>query len=194
MGVPAGIPFAAAAGAMGAIQIATIAAAATGGRITEMGVDVSSGGKLSGAGTGVSDSIPAMLSNGEYVINAAQTMKYAPVLAAINSGLSDEVISKRLGQGMGTARQNFRVGGMAGGGMASLSAMSDKSSTYSPSGVTTSGDAATYNTTNINISGNVDQRSIDQIRKVISQSPKQVEGASAQGTRNMSGLRRPRGR
>jgi tape measure domain-containing protein len=45
-----------------------------------------SGGYISGAGTSTSDSIPAMLSNGEYVINAASTKKFLPLLQAINSG------------------------------------------------------------------------------------------------------------
>ena len=37
---------------------------------------MASGGFVSGAGTGTSDSIPAMLSNGEYVINADSVKKY----------------------------------------------------------------------------------------------------------------------
>lgn len=45
-----------------------------------------SGGYVSGKGTGSSDSIPAMLSNGEFVINAAATRKFAPLLGAINAG------------------------------------------------------------------------------------------------------------
>jgi lambda family phage tail tape measure protein len=44
------------------------------------------GGHISGPGTGTSDSIPAMLSNGEYVINAASTRKYRGLLESINSG------------------------------------------------------------------------------------------------------------
>ncbi|CAB3746436.1 phage tail length tape measure family protein [Paraburkholderia humisilvae] len=44
------------------------------------------GGSIVGAGTGTSDSIPAMLSNGEYVINAASTKKYRSLLESINSG------------------------------------------------------------------------------------------------------------
>jgi hypothetical protein len=41
-----------------------------------------------GAGTGTSDSIPAMLSNGEFVINANATAKNRSLLEAINSGKS----------------------------------------------------------------------------------------------------------
>ena len=44
------------------------------------------GGYVSGRGTGTSDSIPAMLSNGEFVVNAKATKKFAPLLSSINSG------------------------------------------------------------------------------------------------------------
>lgn len=44
------------------------------------------GGWVSGPGTGRSDSIPARLSKGEYVVNAASAKKFAPLLEAMNSG------------------------------------------------------------------------------------------------------------
>lgn len=44
------------------------------------------GGAISGPGTSTSDSIPAMLSSGEYVINAASTRKYRSLLDSINHG------------------------------------------------------------------------------------------------------------
>lgn len=44
------------------------------------------GGHIRGPGTGTSDSIPIMASNGEYVINAKATRKHLPLLEAINSG------------------------------------------------------------------------------------------------------------
>lgn len=48
-----------------------------------------SGGYISGPGTSTSDSIPAMLSNGEYVINADAVSRVgAPLLDAINQGSS----------------------------------------------------------------------------------------------------------
>ena len=48
-----------------------------------------SGGYISGPGTSTSDSIPAMLSNGEYVINADAVSRVgAPLLDAINQGRS----------------------------------------------------------------------------------------------------------
>lgn len=44
------------------------------------------GGYVSGPGTGKSDSIPAMLSNGEYVMTAAATRKYGAILDQMNAG------------------------------------------------------------------------------------------------------------
>jgi hypothetical protein len=44
------------------------------------------GGMLSGPGTGTSDSIPAMVSNGEYVVNAQATRRNRGLLEAINRG------------------------------------------------------------------------------------------------------------
>ena len=44
------------------------------------------GGYVSGPGTGTSDDIPALLSNGEFVINAEATRKFGPLLSDINSG------------------------------------------------------------------------------------------------------------
>ncbi|MBZ0184016.1 MAG: hypothetical protein K8F60_16280 [Melioribacteraceae bacterium] len=43
------------------------------------------GGYVTGAGTSTSDSIPAMLSNGEFVVNAKSTTAFRPLLEAINS-------------------------------------------------------------------------------------------------------------
>lgn len=50
------------------------------------GLKLAGGGHVSGPGTGRSDSIPAMLSNGEYVINARATRRNRELLDAINSG------------------------------------------------------------------------------------------------------------
>jgi hypothetical protein len=43
------------------------------------------GGLITGPGTETSDSIPAFLSNGEYVINARSTRMFQPILSAINT-------------------------------------------------------------------------------------------------------------
>ena len=46
-----------------------------------------SGGAIRGPGSGTSDSIPARLSNGEYVINAKAAKKWGlPLLNALNAG------------------------------------------------------------------------------------------------------------
>ena len=42
------------------------------------------GGPVVGPGTGRSDSIPALLSNGEFVVNAAASKRYRPLLDALN--------------------------------------------------------------------------------------------------------------
>ncbi|MFB8031322.1 hypothetical protein, partial [Streptomyces sp. NPDC055990] len=44
------------------------------------------GGFIRGPGSATSDSIPVMLSNGEYVVNAASTARALPLLEAINAG------------------------------------------------------------------------------------------------------------
>ncbi len=43
------------------------------------------GGHVNGPGSGTSDSIPAMLSNGEFVVNASSTSRYRGLLESINS-------------------------------------------------------------------------------------------------------------
>ena len=48
--------------------------------------EFASGGYISGPGGPKEDKIPAMLSNGEFVVNAAMTKKFKPVLQQINSG------------------------------------------------------------------------------------------------------------
>lgn len=47
---------------------------------------LASGGMVHGPGTGTSDSIPTLLSNGEYVVNARATSRNRHLLEAINSG------------------------------------------------------------------------------------------------------------
>jgi D-arabinose 1-dehydrogenase-like Zn-dependent alcohol dehydrogenase len=48
------------------------------------GAKFATGGDVSGEGTTTSDSVPAMLSDGESVINAKSTAAFAPLLSAIN--------------------------------------------------------------------------------------------------------------
>jgi hypothetical protein len=47
-------------------------------------VKLAKGGYVSGPGTATSDSVPAMLSNGESVMNARSTAMFAPLLSSIN--------------------------------------------------------------------------------------------------------------
>lgn len=49
-------------------------------------VKAATGGLIRGPGTGTSDSVPARLSNGEYVVKASQTAKHLDLLHAINEG------------------------------------------------------------------------------------------------------------
>lgn len=51
---------------------------------TIKGANFAQGGKVTGPGTGTSDSIPANLSNGEYVMTAKATRLFEPLLAAMN--------------------------------------------------------------------------------------------------------------
>jgi len=75
-------------GAGGAVLNAVgLGGGANGGRV----VAYAGGGRISGPGGGRSDSIlgyPAMVavSNGEYIVNAASTAKYLPLLQALNTG------------------------------------------------------------------------------------------------------------
>jgi tape measure domain-containing protein len=50
------------------------------------GVPMATGGQVRGPGTGTSDSIPAYLSNGEFVVNAQATARNRAILESINSG------------------------------------------------------------------------------------------------------------
>jgi hypothetical protein len=49
-------------------------------------VGFADGGKVSGPGGPSDDRVPAMLSNGEFVVNSDATRKYEPLLRAINEG------------------------------------------------------------------------------------------------------------
>ena len=85
--------------------ITTAFAAPTGAGYT---FGIASGGLVRGPGSGTSDSINARISNGEFVVNAASTRAYLPILQAINkfggntfssknndNGVSIEIIDQR---------------------------------------------------------------------------------------------------
>ena len=76
-----------------ASAISTVKSAkfAKGGRVDAR--QYATGGDVRGAGTGTSDSIHAMLSNGESVMTAAATSMYAPVLSAMNQSAGGNPIT-----------------------------------------------------------------------------------------------------
>ncbi|MND90921.1 hypothetical protein D3C80_830230 [compost metagenome] len=67
--------------------MASVAAATASivGNIQSVGLNLATGGYVRGPGTGTSDSIPANLSNGEFVVNASATKRNRALLEAINS-------------------------------------------------------------------------------------------------------------
>lgn len=73
------------------------------------------GGKVVGPGTGRSDSIPARLSNGEFVVNARAARQHGPLLDAINTGatlrrMADGGMVGRGGGGAwGAPNVNFQI-------------------------------------------------------------------------------------
>lgn len=88
----------------------------------------SNGGAVWGAGTATSDSIPAMLSNGEFVINAASTRRHRALLEAINKN--------RYASGgvVGVAPQVAALGGRTGGMTVNITINRDGSSDSSVDG------------------------------------------------------------
>lgn len=67
-----------------ATTVATVLANVATAISTVKSAKFATGGKVTGPGSGTSDSIPAMLSNGEYVMTARATRLYEPLLAAMN--------------------------------------------------------------------------------------------------------------
>ena len=88
----------------------------------------SNGGAVWGAGTATSDSIPAMLSNGEFVINAASTRRHRALLETINKN--------RYASGgvVGVAPQVAALGGGTGGMTVNITINRDGSSDSSVDG------------------------------------------------------------
>lgn len=67
-----------------ATTVATVLANVATAISTVKSAKFATGGKVRGPGSGTSDSIPAMLSNGEYVMTARATRLFEPLLAAMN--------------------------------------------------------------------------------------------------------------
>jgi len=68
------------------------------------------GGPVRGPGTSTSDSIPARLSNGEFVIRAKQVQKYRPLINAIN----DDTVAKFADGGLVGSIRNEPIAATAG--------------------------------------------------------------------------------
>jgi hypothetical protein len=96
-------------GAIGVGNIPHIPGLATGGHVTggrrgeNGGPGFRSGGRVRGPGSGTSDSIPAWLSNGEFVINAKATRAFLPLLQQINGGMGDTSNAFGIGGWVGSA-------------------------------------------------------------------------------------------
>jgi hypothetical protein len=143
-----------------ALQLATsalfaLANAATTASFTA-GIGLATGGYVRGPGTGTSDSIPAMLSNGEYVINAKATKRHGALIKAINNG-SD------IGR--------FSTGGQVGN---NLPVMSMESQTKRMSGVAPSQKGST--TVNLQVTGDVTEATRKAVRDMGNELSQQVEG------------------
>lgn len=104
----AGFVLAALAAATGAVQIATISS-----QKPPPPPAFATGGKVLGAGTGTSDSIPARLSNGEAVINAKSTKMFEPMLSAMNAAGGGVDWYNGGGYAQGGLVQKFAAGGVA---------------------------------------------------------------------------------
>ena len=73
-------------GGLGGLLGSLFGGMATGGSVSGGIGHAASGGPIRGPGTGTSDSIPTMLSNGEFVVRASQARKHMGLLHALNSG------------------------------------------------------------------------------------------------------------
>ena len=113
------------------------------GMFSYAGTPAATGGMIVGPGTGTSDSIPALLSNGEYVINAAQTKRHLPLLHALNSG---------------------RISRFANGGLVSTDALQQPSS-FDMGGTSVSNTQQI----NINITGDISRQTKSEIYGMLPQ-------------------------
>lgn len=113
------------------LDAAARARSAAGGGGGGNGPAFASGGHVRGPGTGTSDSIPAWLSNGEFVIRAAAVRKYgAALFAALNS--------MRLPKNF----PGFNVGGLVSGIQRSLAGIGSPMPRFATGGLVISGGAA----------------------------------------------------
>ena len=89
-----------------ATTVATILANVATAISTVKSAKFAEGGKVNGAGTGTSDSIPARLSNGEFIMTARATKMFEPLLLAMNNiGRGVPILTSRSYQAADTAEQ-----------------------------------------------------------------------------------------
>lgn len=91
--------------------------------------EFATGGPVYGAGTATSDSIPAWLSHGEYVMDARTTRMFSPAFFAKLQELARQGVNL---SNIRTSVRGFASGGMAGGGQyiaSSLNSISESSTT-----------------------------------------------------------------
>jgi len=119
-----------------------------GGWMSLLSLFLADGGQVSGPGTSRSDSIPAMLSDGEFVVNAASTKKHSKLLHAINDG---------------------RIPKFADGGMVGTSADASVVSVMTENTTSTSQNSmgSSQQVFNINITGDVSRQTRAEIQKMI---------------------------
>ena len=117
-------------------------------------------GKIHGFGTGTSDSILALVGNGEYIVKESKTKKHRKLLDAINFG-SDDLIPKFAGGG---------VGGVLDTGM---KVISDSASSNKKTGNTT--------ILNWTITGDISRQTRNEIQRMI---PQIASGVNAHNVEN----------
>lgn len=123
------------------------------------------GGRISGPGTGRSDSILARVSHGEFIVNAAATARHEPLLHAINSGSLPGYADGGMVNSLGMA-ENSLGGGLQAG---MLSAIADR---IGNSGGQGGGNVS--NTRNNTVNVNIHTKDADSFRR----SRGQVAGAA----------------
>lgn len=111
---------------------------------------LATGGRVMGPGTGTSDSIPAMLSNGEYVINADSTRKHLGLLQQINSG----------------GLKKFAAGGLVSTAMIATPTFADVPGNLNKDKPQASASQQVFN---INITGDISKQTKTEIMKMIPQ-------------------------
>jgi tape measure domain-containing protein len=122
------------------------------------GLFLASGGMVTGPGTSTSDSIPAMLSSGEYVIRASAVSKHRDLLHQINSGQVP----------------TFATGGVVG---AAAPVMATPTASNFKSVTTTAGANKGQQVINLNITGDISRQTKSEIYKMM---PSIADGVNSQ--------------